>query len=217
MIGSIEMASPKPRRLPVQDRVTAEPKTYADVVDHPRLKGMVETVRRVVDTLDAMRKRKQLTEREFQAAEHYRTCFAMIHGSVGGSLDFDRARGGSNPGSPPAPHYMLASEVVSAAKRHLYPKDYAVVHRVCALGMTIEQATEQLYAPVTRAAREDCGRRLREGLSQMADRWFPENRGEGSRMRSHVSERATVTDVESVPQSSSVAHATRDKVYRGGA
>lgn len=192
----------------------AFPKLFTDRVSHPRLEGHIEIVSRVVDTLEAMRRRKQLSEREYQAADHYRTCFDIIHGSVGGSLDFDRARGGSNPGSPPAPHYMLASEVVSEVKRHLYPKDYAVLHRVCALGMTIEQATAQLYSPVGRAQKEDCGRRLREGLSQMADRWFPENRGEGNRMRSHISERATVTDVESVPHSSSVAHATRDRVFR---
>lgn len=216
MLGTIEMASPKTRRPPIEEKPSAAPKTQSDKVAHPRLAGYVETVRRVVDTLDAMRKRKHISEREYQAADHYRTCFATLYGSMGGALDFDRARGGSTPGSPPAPHYMLASEVVSSVRSFLYPKDYAVVHRVTALGMSIEEAAAQLYAPVTRAAKEDCGRRLREGLAQMADKWFPENRGQASRMRSHVSERAGVTDVEAVPRSSSVAHATRERVYRGG-
>jgi hypothetical protein len=215
MLEATAMASPKVRRPPIEVKPSAIPKMETAKVAHPRLEGHVEIVQRVVDTIEVMRKRKQLGEREYQAADHYRTCWAAIHGAMGGSMDFDRPRGGSLPGQPPAPHYMLASEAVSSVKKYLYPKDYAVVHRVCALGMTIEQATDQLYSPANRSAREDCGRRLREGLSQMADRWFPENRGEGNRMRSHVSERATVTDVESVPQSSSVAHATRDRVYRG--
>jgi hypothetical protein len=93
---------------------------------------------------------------------------------------------------------MLASEVVREVERCLYPQDYAVVHRVCALGMTIEQTASQLYLPVTRASREDCGRRLREGLAQMADLWYPEHRGRGGNMRSFSTERAMPTDAETV-------------------
>jgi len=215
MLGTVAMANTKPRRPPIEEKPSAVPKTQLDRVDHPRLAGLVETVHRVTDTLSAMFKRKQIGEREYMAAEKYRTCFAALYGQMGGVGDFERSRGGSNPGSPPAPHFLLAAEAVSEVRKYLYPKDFCVVYRVVALGMTIEQATEQLYDPVTRASKEDCGRRLREGLSQMADRWYPENQGAGHRMRSHVSERAQATDIEAVPQAN-VAHATRDKVYRSG-
>ncbi len=210
------MASPKVRRAPIEEKITAAPKTTPDRVDHPRLAGLVETVHRVTDTLVAMFKRKQLSEREFMAADRIRMAQEKLYGAAGGAMDFDRIRGGGSPSAGPQDSYLAAAETMREIKHLLYPKDYAVVLRVCAKGMTVEQAAANLYQEnPTRAEKEDCGRRLREGLTQMADKWFPENRGQASRMRSHVSERAGVTDAEFVP-SSNVAHATRDKVYRSG-
>lgn len=215
MLGTAGMTAKTRRRAPYDP--SAAPKTETAKVAHPRLAGYVEIVQRVVDTLDVMRKRRHLSEREFQAADHYRTCWDTVHGSVGGVMDYERARGGSLPGQPPAPRYLLASEVCSEVRRYLYPQDYAVVHRVCALGLSIEEAAMQLYQiSPTRPQKEDCGRRLREGLAQMADRWFPERRGAGNRMRAHVEERATVTDIDTVSSSSIVVHATRDKIFRSG-
>lgn len=192
------------------------PKTNTDKVDHPRLAGLVETVHRVTDTLVAMFKRKQLTEREFLAADRIRTAQEKLYGAAGGAMNFDRIRGGGSPSAGPQDSYLAAAETMRDLKHLLYPKDYGVVLRVCAKGMTVEQATANLYQQnPTRAEKEDCGRRLREGLTQLADKWFPENRGQGNRMRSHLEERAGVTDAEFVPQAS-VVHATRDKVYRSG-
>jgi len=208
------MPSPKQRRIP--EKPTAVPRTETARVDHPRLAGLTESVVRVTDTLAAMFKRKQISEREYMTAERIRMAQERLYGAVGGVMDMDRARGGSTPGQPPALGYMIAAETMSEIRRFLYPQDYAVVHRVCGLGMTVEEAAANLYAAVpTRAQKEDCGRRLRAGLEEMARRWFPDNKGQGHRMRSHVSERAGVTDVESVPVASSVAHATRDRVFRG--
>jgi hypothetical protein len=211
MIGTLEMTKP-PKQKPIEIP-SAVSQTEIAQVAHPRLAGLTETVRRVVDTIDAMRKRKHINERQYQTAERYRTCFATLYGVMGGVGDFERSRGGGSPGSPPAPHYMLASETVSEVRKYLYPKDYAVVHRVCCLGMTIQEAAEQLYDPVTRPALEDCGRRLREGLDQMADRWFPMGKSQG--IRSVVMEKAGVSEAQHVPQGKAV-HATGDKVYRSG-
>lgn len=192
------------------------PQTERSYVSHPTLPGHVEMVSRVVDTLSAMLKRRQLGKREYQAADHYRTAFATLGGAMGGSMDFDRARGGSTPGSPPGPHMLIASDTVDQVKAMLYPRDYAVVYRVCALGMSIEETTEQLYGnPSTRSQRDDCSGRLRASLEAMADRWFPENRGRGGNMRSHVTERPSATDVAAVPQGQAV-HATSGKVFRSG-
>lgn len=214
MLGTAGMTATKTRRR-APEKLSAAPKVEIAKVVHPRLAGCIEIVQRVVDTLDAMRKRRHLSEREYQAADHYRTCWDTVHGSVGGVMDFDRPRGGALPGQPPAPRYLLASEVCSEARRYLYPQDYAVVHRVCALGMSVEETAMHLYQiNPTRPQKEDCGRRLREGLAQMADRWFPEHRGRGNRMRSHVEERATATDAATVSSSSVVVHATRDKIFR---
>lgn len=210
MMGQTMTKPPKPKPVVMPSAV---PATETVRVSHPRLEGHTETVKRVIDTIDAMRKRKQISEREYQAADRYRTAFDTLGGVMGGVGDYERSRGGGTPGKPPAPTYLLAGELVSEVRKYLYPKDYAVVHRVCALGMSIEETAEQLYQPVTRSAKEDAGRRLREGLSQMADRWFPIQTK--SSIRSTVMERAGVTDVQHVSQARTV-HATANKVFRSG-
>lgn len=218
-----EPLAPKPTALKREQGdvlvATGSPQTERGFVSHPTLQGHVESVQRVVDTLSGMLKRKQLGKREYQAADHYRTAFATLGGAMGGAMDFDRARGGSTPGSPPGPHMLIASDTVDQVKAMLYPKDYAVVYRVCALGMSIEETTEQLYGkPSTRSQRDDCSGRLRASLEAMADRWFPIRGGAGeggSKIRSHVTERPMATDVETVPMGKAV-HATGDKVFRSG-
>lgn len=178
-----------------RERLTAEPITETVKVSHPRLEGHIEIVQRVMDTLSTMLKRKQLKEREYLAGDRIRSAQEKLYGSPGGAMDFERVRGGGLPGAAPAISYLIAADIMAETKRYLYPQDYAVVHRICALGMTIEQTAAHLYKPARRAQREDCGRRLREGLAQMADRWFPEHRGRGGNMRSFSTERAMPTDL----------------------
>lgn len=155
--------------------------------------------------------------------------FERLSGSSGGALDFDRARGGTIiPSQGPALQYSIAADVCNDAKLKLYPVDFAVVHRVCVLGFTLEQAARQLYegradVPWPAYLRR-AGMRFREGLDQLADMWWPDARtmvdkktGQEIRpMRATVVERAEVTDAPPPDRvASAVAHATRDKVYRG--
>src|ERR1041385_330460 len=91
----------------------------------------VDIVQRMVDTLNVMNRRRQLNERQYHAGIKYRSCYEVIYGQLGGSMDFERARGGGAPGKPPPIAYMEASETIALVKQVLYPKDYAVVHRVC--------------------------------------------------------------------------------------
>lgn len=192
-----------------------------DKVDHPRLAGMVENVERVVDSLRVMFNRKEIDLREFMAAEKYRDCYAMLYSPMGGALDFDRIRGGSQPGHPPGLTYMAASEAMRDAKHRLYPRDWAVVHRICGLGFTTEETTAHLYGIdekglTSRTQRDACKGRFRAGLEILADLWWPEHVGsEKASMRSFVNERPVSSDLESVPKGNAV-HATRDKVYRSG-
>lgn len=206
----------KPTRSPA----TGSPETKIRDIDHPTLAGMQERVHHIVDPLHAMVKRKHITEREYFAGDHYRTCYATLYSAMGSVMDFERVRGGSLSGSPPAPTYMLASEVVSETRKFLYPKDYAVMHRVCALGMTLEETTAHLYGAdahgsTTRTQRDACSGRLKAALEMMADHHFPEHKGKGDRMRSFVQERAIATDAIEVPKAQAV-HATSQKVYRTG-
>lgn len=143
-------------------------------------------------------------------------------------MDFDRARGSTGTAPVcPALTFLLAAECTSQARLKLYPKDFAIVHRVCVIGLTIEAAARQLYDPQYHGDWppyvRNAGVRFREGLDQLADMWWPDSRapvdkktGEEIRpIRGAMTEKPTATNVEAVAQSSAVAHATRDKVYRG--
>lgn len=207
---------------------TARQRTERDEVSHPRLEGKTEFVDRISDTLTSMFNRKQISQLQFGAGDRYRMAHEMTSASSGGSMDFDRARGsrGTAPVCP-ALTFLLAAECTSQARLMLYPVDFALVHRVCVIGLTIEAAARQLYDPqfdgdwppyVRRA-----GTRFREGLDRLADMWWPDSRtpvdkktGEEIRpIRGSMDERSTVTNVQVVSPSPSVAHATRDKVFRG--
>lgn len=210
-----------------ETKPTARPRTERDEVSHPRLDGSTEVVDRISDTLVTMFNRRQISQLQYGAGDRYRSAWDMTYASSGGSMDFDRARGSSGLSPTPALTFLLAAETVSEAKKRLYPRDFAIVHRVTVLGLSIEQAARQLYderfdgewTPYVRQA----GWKFRNGLDALADMWWPDSKiktdpktGEEIRpMRRTMTERATVTDVVTVAPSSSVAHATRDKVYRG--
>lgn len=224
MIGPA-MASRSKKHIPVsRPGASGMRPTEPTVVSSPTVPGATESVQRVVDTLYSLFRRKQIEEAEYLAGERYRMALQRLEGSVGGVMDFERARGGSSPGQPPAPAYLQAAEVVSSVRKGLYPKDYAIVYRVCALGMSIEEAAFNLpdqyerdpTGRPTRAAREECGKRLRSGLSEMRDWWFPKNAGTGNRIRGVVHEKAIATDATVAPKSSQVVHATGQKIYRSG-
>jgi hypothetical protein len=208
---------------------TARPRTEKAEVSGAYTAGKTDVVERVIDTLTSMFNRRQITQLQLGAGERYRVAHEMTSASMGGSMDFDRVRSGSAGAAhqTPAMTYLLAAETVSEARKRLYPRDFAIVHRVCVLGLTIEQAARQLYdsqwdgewTPYVRQA----GWKFRNGLDALADMWWPDSKtktdpktGEEVRpMRRTRTERATVTDAVTVAPSSSVAHATRDKVYRG--
>lgn len=211
-----------------QDKPTARPRTERDEVDHPRLAGMTERVDRVTDTLTSMFNRRQISQLQYGAGDRYRMAHEMTSASSGGSMDFDRARGSSGMSPTPALTFLLAAETVSQARMKLYAKDFAMVHRVCVVGLTIEQAARQLYDAKWDgewpAYLREAGRKFRAGLDQMADMWWPDARTktdpktgeEIRRMRVVRTERVIVTDAPPPDRvASSVAHATRDKVYRG--
>lgn len=216
------------RRKKHKGPATARPRTETAEVSAPMTAGKIDRVERVVDTLTSMFNRRQISQLQYSAGDRYRMAFERLSGSAGGALDFDRARGSvGTPSQGPALQYSIASDICNDAKLKLYPIDFAVVHRVCVLGLSLEQAAKQLYegradVPWPAYLRR-AGMRFREGLDQLGDMWWPDARskiekktGDDVRaMRRTMNERAEVTDAVSVAPSSTVAHATRDKVYRG--
>lgn len=220
------MANPRRKRDP--SATSARPKTETAEVSHPRLEGKTEFVVRVMDTLTSMFNRKQITQIQYGAGDRYRTAHDMTSASCGGSMDFERARSsrGTAPVSP-ALTFLLAAEVVREARHKLYPKDYAMVHRVCVVGLTIEEAARQLYDEQWDGGWpsyvRQAGWKFRNGLDTLAEMWWPDARtktdpktGEEIRaMRGVMTEKAGVTDTVVVTPAAGVAHATRDKIYRG--
>jgi hypothetical protein len=207
---------------------TARPKTETAEVASPYTLGKTDRVERISDTLTTMFNRRQISQLQFGAGDRYRSAWDMTYASSGGSMDFERARGSSGLSPTPALTFLLAAETVSEARKKLYPKDHAIIHRVAVLGLTIEQAARQLYdsrwdgewAPYVRQA----GWKFRNGLDALAEMWWPDARtktdpktGEEVRpMRRFMTEKAEVTDAPPPERGKSGAvHATRDKVYRG--
>lgn len=217
------MANNKRKRV-----IGARPRTETAEVASPYTLGKTDRVERISDTLTSMFNRKQLTQLQFSAGDRYRMSWEMTSASSGGSMDFDRVRGSSGPSTGFADMFIAAANDVHQVKLKLInPQTYAMVHRVCVVGLTIEQAARQLHDPKWhkrwKTYLKEATFRFHTGLDDMAENWWPDSRtrrdpktGEEIRpMRRTMTERAEVTDVVTVAPSSSVAHATRDKVYRG--
>ncbi|SRR5260221_499138 len=199
--------------------LSARPRTQAVYVPHPTVPGHRERVHRVVDTIDAMFSRKQLTERQHRTAEIYRGAWATIGSSVGGSMDFDRVRGGGVPGRPLAIRYMDAAKCLSDAKLKLYTRDREVLELVARDGHSQADAADMLHGgQATRAEREDVGRHLRDALDQLADLWlgalFRKESGRIVAERNFDPSEFEVSTGE-LERTDRVAHATRKGVKLG--
>lgn len=177
-IGLMDISAARPRRR-------IDPVTVHSPYGHG-----IDRVNRIYDQLALMFKRKQITPRQFDAGERLQIAADTVYGQAGGAMDFDRARGGSLPGQPPALPYLVASETLHQAKMRLYPRDYATVYRVCVEGAKIETCCG-LFGE--RRNGREAGKALRRGLDVLADLWWPEGerRSKASVFRS---EKATVGD-----------------------
>lgn len=209
--GNAAMAQKKTKFVPPP---SARPRTRRSTVSHPTLGGMVEHVERVVDNIEYLRKRHP---REFRAAERVRGAHERIQGQVGGVMDFDRARGGALPGSPPLPIYLQAAEDLSAAKRVLYPLDHRLVTLVACHGYPIDKAAEIILRRTpARNEKEEMGKRFRIGLGELAAHWWPPHgQNDKDELRTWHGENARPTEVNAgeVPRANAV-HATGHKVFR---
>lgn len=221
MLQEVSMA--KTKKAKRAEIPTARPKTQRMMVSSPTVPGFREEVDYVPGSVDHMRARKQFgktraeNEFAFRAADRVRRAHETLHGAVGGAMDFDRVRGRG--ASPMGPHetYLQAAETMGEIKRVLYPLDHRVVELVVCHGMTIEKAAEIIRRRTpTRSDKEDIGRSLRQGLAQLADRWF------GSSQKNARSEIESWRDphaqhTEAVPgviDPGKTVHATGRKVFR---
>ena len=136
----------------------------------------VDRVCRVIDTISVMTSRRQIDFRQCRAADDFRDAFDVLAGPPGGSLDFDRVRGGGTPGAPPAAAAMLAAERLADAKRILGTLDFGLVEAVAGHGHSIGEAAKRFTEGKERLSTRDeehVGRRLRDALTSLAHAWHP--------------------------------------------
>jgi hypothetical protein len=167
---------PKAQKTKRREVTLARPKTEAAVVASPTVPGKTQEVDRVVDLLTQMYNRRDISQIQFAAGDRYRTSFEMLSASAGGAGDFDRVRGAGNP-SGMAETYVAAAKAVSDARlRLLYPRDHAVLHRVCVEGKTLERTAQEISASDSgiKLDRQLVGYMLKAALSQLAAAWWPD-------------------------------------------
>lgn len=170
--------------LKAVEPISARPRLIDATVDSPTVPGAIERLKRVVDTIEGMYRRKQLgsskdgdlrqmeNERAYRAATRLRNAHDVVYGSIGGQMDFDRVRGGGVPGAPPALHYREAADVLTDARKALLAVQDRVVMLVVCEGYTIEDAAKRIRQSTERAVREEIGVILRSALAALAEAWF---------------------------------------------
>lgn len=153
----------------------ARPRTEKTDVASPTVPGKTDYVDRVVDLLLQIYNRHGISQIQFAAGERYRNSFEMLSASAGGAGDFDRVRGvGSSDGMGIC--YLQAAESVRDAKlKILYPRDYAVLHRVCVQGKTFDRVAKELSASDmgVQFDEKEVSFMFKAALSQLAAAWWP--------------------------------------------
>ena len=216
----------KGARAKKEESPTARPTTRRVYVSSPTVPGHRENLERVVDTVEQMWKRGQLgpsnrpheNERAYRAAMKLRDAYEVVHGAVGGAMDFDRVRGAARPGMGPPLHYLEAAQTLNDVRPNLYALDERVVLLVVCEGYTIERAAEHVYkAKPSRAEKEEIGRVLRQGLAELADLWLGQAKDEGKdAIVSHREPGATdyVAQAGVINRPTEAVHATGKKIFR---
>lgn len=206
-----------PKAPPTRPRLAADRmQTITTLVDSPYgAEHGADRVRRVVSTIETMHRRRQLDERQKMAADRYRWAYETCPSEIRCALNQDGLGGGGGSASrSPAENQMLAAAWLKDALRLLGIHDGKVVERVCGRGDTLQEIAEAM-SPGKRPSKrqvELIGFRLRDGLTALADLWWPERH----RMRSMMGEGARPSGASSGPidrEAIRAAHATRTRVF----
>ena len=204
-------ARPKPYAAPI----TARPPTHMVRVSSPTVPGAVEFLQHTSTPIDLMWRRDQLSFEQYTAAERLYRAFETVRGAgIGSTMDFDRPRGGGTQSTTPPPATLQAAEYLRQARNVLYSGAHDVIRLVVYECRTVEQAADWLHGhAATREERREVGRRLRYGLSHMAEKWWGRADGPSGKMRAFRDAHFAMT--AETPQTitpGKVAHAVAGKV-----
>lgn len=143
----------------------------------------IDRVRRRIDIIDAMHRRRQLSERQFRAALRFRDAFEACAGAIGSPLDTSRMGGGTPSGAPPLPAILLAAEDLNAVDKLFGMFDGKILKMIVGQGFSITETAIQVYGLRNNKPRPGTariiGRRLNDALDALARVWFGMERRKG--------------------------------------
>lgn len=186
------------------------------IVSHPTLEGMQEKVSRIINTIEYMAARKQLDKRQIRVAEMLLNAHQVLYGSIGLNQDTTKVSGGVPSGKASQDIYMNASQRLREAKKYLYPPLYRVVISVAVYGFTIEQTALAIHGETTKHYKELTGKKLRDGLHSLADRWVEDHGGsqEGRIVGFRTADARPTESTVGTIKPGKTAHAARGRVFR---
>ena len=145
------------------------------IVDSPYGGAKVDHVERVIDTPEAMKNRRQLTLRQYDAAMKYRSALDTVNGSIGNTMDPERIKVAPT-GRGPGDGVLAAAAVLLDADKTLLRRDGEIILLVAGIGFSVEESAGRIYGTINGKVRQRdidfTGRILREGLDLLADMWF---------------------------------------------
>lgn len=147
-------------------------------VESPYGKGEApDRVERVVDTIALMHRAHQIDHRQESAARKVQAAWEMAPASLKCALGQDNSGGGSGTGSP-TERQLYAGRALNDVRAVLGNIDSKVVLRVCGMGYSIVETARMMFAvradaKVSKRDEDRVGSRLRMGLTELADHWWP--------------------------------------------
>ncbi|MGM5033511.1 hypothetical protein [Tardiphaga sp. 803_E3_N1_3] len=136
---------------------------------------------RVKTAIARLTGKNRLDQRQVLAADTYREAFETVHSTLGGSMDFDRVRGGSAGSKAPAEAMLEAAGTLKQAKGVLGARSTIIVEQIVCHGRTTEECARLVYSyrdgqPTAARDINYVGRTLREGLTELGMLWHPSPR-----------------------------------------
>lgn len=161
-------------------------------VHSPTVAGGIDFVGKAFDQIEEMRTGRKtrdgrdppkITKQEYNVARSYKRSFDTLSTSLGGSMDFDKVRGGTWGGRVHSEEESKAIGIINRIEKVVGRTDAAIFVAVIGFGLTVEECAAQMYG-VTEAMKPEkryvqhVEQRLIEALREVAAVLYPERKSE---------------------------------------
>lgn len=133
-------------------------------------------VDRIIVTVEAMHRAGQIDRRQFQAAEAYKDAWDAMHSGMPCALDRSRMGGGGGDGSP-SDWKLWGYGQIREAGHLLGAVDAGMLNDIIGEGHTVKSYAGRMGDTPTEANLKYLGKRFRDALAQLADKWVPHTKG----------------------------------------